>query len=53
MGTDRVGLQMAIRLDENNREIEMQKLEIRRLREQAMLPLDARSVCSILILCPG
>jgi len=35
MTSDRARMaEMAIRLDENNREIEMQKLEIRRLREQ-------------------
>jgi len=35
MATDRARMgEMAMRLDENNREIEMQKLEIRRLREQ-------------------
>jgi len=35
MATDRARMaEMAIRLDENNREIEMQKHEIRRLREQ-------------------
>merc|ERR1711959_145288 len=36
--------EMAMRLDENNREIEMQKLEIRRLREQVRTLLRKGSV---------
>jgi len=40
MTSDRARMaEMAIRLDENNREIEMQKLEIRRLREQVRMLL--------------
>lgn len=45
MATDRARMaEMAIRLDENNREIEMQKLEIRRLREQVRTLLRRGSI---------
>merc|ERR1739848_975511 len=45
MATDRARMaEMAMRLDENNREIEMQKLEIRRLREQVRTLLRRGSV---------
>merc|ERR1711959_229391 len=38
--------EMAMRLDENNREIEMQKLEIRRLREQVRMLLRRGSAAA-------
>merc|ERR1712070_1206046 len=45
MTSDRARMaEMAIRLDENNREIEMQKLEIRRLREQVRMLLRRGSL---------
>merc|ERR1711907_425967 len=45
MTSDRARMsEMAIRMDENNREIEMQKLEIRRLREQVRMLLRRGSL---------
>merc|ERR1711970_849973 len=45
MATDRARMtEMAMRMDENNREIEMQKLEIRRLREQVRMLLRRGSL---------
>jgi len=47
MTSDRARMaEMAIRLDENNREIEMQKLEIRRLRDQVRILLRRGSQAS-------
>merc|ERR1712070_295622 len=47
MTSDRARMaEMAIRLDENNREIEMQKLEIRRLHEQVRMLLRRGSAAA-------